>query len=173
MKKIKIKPLSRFIARGALAMMMVMMTPSFAGASETAETEFTANIQSASCTVKSDSVVNMGEFPANWQGKPAPFDIKVNCSGTVISDIWAEVIKGTPYIPASIIYMEVSDGSQGASLTLYEKSSGRPVDLSENGSRFCSGNTTRVCTVEPQLLLSNITAGATASAVVRFNLEHK
>ncbi|EME9612017.1 hypothetical protein V1412_003502 [Salmonella enterica] len=145
-----------------------------ASASMSMEVLFKGWLGKSTCNISSPGVVNMGEFPANWQGKPAPFDIEVNCNnGTVTSDIWAEVIKGTPYIPASLINMEVSDGSQGASLTLYEKSTGRPVDLSKSGSRFCSGNTTRVCTVEPQLLLSNITAGATASAVVRFNLEHK
>lgn len=152
----------------------VLFFTGMASASMSMETLFKGWLGKSTCTISSPGVVNMGEFSANWQGKPAPFDIEVNCNnGTVTSDIWAEVIKGTPYIPASIIYMEVSDGSQGASLTLYEKSTGRPVDLSKNGSRFCSGNTTRVCTVEPQLLLSNITAGATASAVVRFNLEHK
>ena len=174
MKGIKIKPLSRFIARGALAMMMVMMVPSFAGASTTAETEFTANIQSASCTVKSDSVVDLGAVSGNGSWPGPPLTININCNGAAVNTyLWGQVIKGD--VSYDSIHMIENDNSTFILyLTDAANSSAGTIDFSGNKSfSFCAGTGTRECRLNTRLTIMQSSANSTASVTLRFNLEHK
>lgn len=150
MKEIKIKPLSRFVTRGALAMMMVMMTPSFAGASTTAETEFTANIQSATCTLSGDTAYDLGTVIHGETKTYPPFQIRVNCNGGVVnSALHARVSKGDAFGSLSLALL-LNNAPSSVTVMLRE-ADGNKNYIYLDGRLLLRGTGDRVHNIAPEV----------------------
>lgn len=171
MKGIKIKPLSRFIARGALAMMMVMMVPSFAGASTTAETEFTANIQSATCTLSGDTAYDLGTVIHGETKTYPPFQIRVNCNGGVVnSALTARVSKGSVFGSLSLALL-LNNAPSSVTVMLRE-ADGNKNYIYLDGRLVLKGTGDRVHNIAPEVasLGGNETGELTGGII--FTLEY-
>lgn len=172
MKEIKIKPLSRFIARGALAMMMVMMVPSFAGASTTAETEFTANIQSATCTLSGDTAYDLGTVIHGETKTYPPFQIRVNCNGGVVnSALTARVSKGSVFGSLSLVLL-LNNAPSSVTVMLREADGNKNYIYLDGRQTFLKGDGDRVHNIAPEVasLAGNETGELTGGII--FTLEY-
>ncbi|HBE4293402.1 TPA: hypothetical protein KL726_003760 [Escherichia coli] len=171
MKEIKIKPLSRFIARGALAMMMVMMTPSFAGASTTAETEFTANIQSATCTLSGDTAYDLGTVIHGETKTYPPFQIRVNCNGGVVSSaLTAKVSKGSVFGSLSLALL--LNNTPSSVTVMLREADGNKNYIYLDGRLSLKGDGDRIHNIAPEVasLGGNETGELTGGII--FTLEY-
>ncbi|EFC1147506.1 hypothetical protein MKN91_004501 [Salmonella enterica] len=150
MKESELGMLPGYIAQGVFAILIIALTQSSVMASTTAETEFTANIQSATCTLSGDTAYDLGTVIHGETKTYPPFQIRVNCNGGVVnSALHARVSKGSAFGAVTLALL-LNNAPSSVAVTL------REVDGNKNyifldGRLSLKGDGDRVHNIAPEV----------------------
>ncbi|HBD3707516.1 TPA: hypothetical protein KJD73_003954 [Escherichia coli] len=171
MKVSELGMLPGYIAQGVFAILIIALTQSSVMASTTAETEFTANIQSATCTLSGPTTYNIGPIATitGTKGFSVPFptfQLVITCNGgNLVSGLYARMTQGTLDDPKRIAMGNKKDiimSLSGNNHSIYLDSS----------TSFCNGEGSRDCIIEPFISLRETDDLGDFSASVAFTLKY-